>query len=86
MRLLPFTPREPIPDEKTTSQESKPDPLVIFEHDDVYARAGESVLGQLVSNSNHDEPSPPRLPEKTVEIDQMNAGFSKTPGIVREGS
>ena len=39
MRLRMFTPRQPIPDVQTTSQERKHDPKVILRHDDLYAGA-----------------------------------------------
>ena len=42
MRLRLFTPRQPILDVQTTSQEWKADPEVIIEHEDLYARAWES--------------------------------------------
>ena len=39
MRLHLLTPKQPIPDVQTTSQEWKPDIEVIIKHDDLYARA-----------------------------------------------
>ena len=42
IRLRLFTPKQPIPDVQTTSQEWKPDPDVIIKYDDLYARAWKS--------------------------------------------
>ena len=41
MRLRQFTPRQLMPDIKITPREWKPDPDVIIEHDDLYAKAWE---------------------------------------------
>ena len=42
MRVRLITPRQPIPDVQSKSQERKPDPEVIIKHDDLYGRAWES--------------------------------------------
>ena len=39
MQLRPLTPREPIPDVQTTSQERKPGPEVMIKHDDLNVKA-----------------------------------------------
>ena len=39
MRLRQFTPRQPIPDIQITPREWTPDPEIIIEYDDLYARA-----------------------------------------------
>ena len=50
-----FTPRQPIPDVQTTSQEWKPDPEVIIKHDDLYARAWESeYITPIFDNGQHE--------------------------------
>ena len=41
MRLRQFTPGQPIPDIPVTARECLPDPEVVIEHDDLYARAWE---------------------------------------------
>ena len=41
MRLRQFTPRQPIPDIQIPPHEWQPEPEVIIEHDDLYARAWE---------------------------------------------
>ena len=56
MPLQPFTSGEPLPDVQITSQQRKPDPGVIFEHDDLCARAWESDFEKLSFDNDQDEP------------------------------
>ena len=56
MKLRLFTPRQPIPDVQTTSQERRPDPEVIIKHDDLYARAWESEYETPIFDNGQHEP------------------------------
>ena len=72
IRLRLFTPRQPIPDVQTTSNEWKPDPEVIIKHDDLYARALESEYETLIFDNNQHEPDIGNSPEVTVRHDPPN--------------
>ena len=65
MHLPPFTPKEPIPDVQTTSQDWKPDSEVVIKPDDLYARAWEFDFEEPIFDDDQDKPSPP-LPSKVV--------------------
>ena len=56
MRLRLFTPRRPIPDVKTTSQERKLDAEVIIKHDNLYATAWESEDESPIFDNGQCEP------------------------------
>ena len=86
MRQQPFTPRKPIPDEQTTSQECKPDPEVTNKQHDLYARALESDSRKFNSNNDHDRQSQPNPPEVTLESNRTDAKLCSIPETPREGS
>ena len=61
-----FTPRQPIPDVQTTSQEWKPDPDVIVKHDDLDAGAWESEYETPIFNNGQRELDSDNSPETRV--------------------
>ena len=84
--LRPFTPGEPIPDVQTTSRKWKPDPEVLSEDDDMYARARVSEVGNVIFDNDEDEPNPPNPREVEVESDHMNAETCSTLATTQESS
>ena len=86
MRLRLFTPRQPIPDVQTTSNEWKPDPEVILKHDDLYARAWEfEYETSIFDNGQHELDSDNSL-EITVRHDLPNDETCTIPGTIQEES
>ena len=78
-RQRPFTPREPIRDVPTTSQNWKHDPEVIIKHDDLYARgwAWESEFKKHIFEYDRMNPSLPIPLEMTIQSDQTSAETCK---------
>ena len=69
IELRLFTPRQPIPDVQTTSQEPKPDLEVIIKHDDLYARVWEYEYETPIFDNGQHEPDNDNSPEITVRHD-----------------
>ena len=86
MRLRLFTPKQPIPDVKTTSNEWKPDSEVIIEHDDLYARAWESENETLIFDNGQHEPYSGNSPEVAVRHDLLNDETCTIPGTIEDDS
>ena len=86
MKLRLFTPRQPIPDVQTTAQEWKPDPEVIIEHDDLYARAWESEYETPIFDHGQHEPDSDNLPEITVRHDLPYEETCTILGTIQEDS
>ena len=87
MRLRLFTPRQPIPDVQTTSQEWKPHPEVIIKHDDqYYTRAWESQYETPIFDNGQHEPENDNSPEITVRHDLPNGETCSIPGTTQEDS
>ena len=86
MRLRFFTPRLPIPDVQTTSQQWKPDPKVIIKHDDLYARVWESQCEKPIFDNNQHEADSDNPHEITVTHDSPNDKTCTIPGTIQEDS
>ena len=84
MLLRPFTSRAPILDVQTNSEEWRPDPEVIFKHDELYARAWESDFGKPIFDNDQNEPSPPNPREATVDSDPTKDKTCSTSGTNRK--
>ena len=85
MKLRLFTPRQPIPEVQTTSQERKPDPEVI-KHNDPYARARESEFEKPIFDLDRHKPNNHNSSKTTKRHDLANYVTSIIPGTIREGS
>ena len=66
MRLLQFTPRQPIPDIPVTTREWQPGPEIVIKHDDLYARAGECEYDEPKFDSDYNNLVTPSSPEITI--------------------
>ena len=77
-----FTPRQPIPDVQTTSEEWKPDPEVIIKHDDLYAGAWESEDETPIFDSGQHEPDSDNSTEITVRRVLQNYETFTIPGTI----
>ena len=86
MRLGLLTPRLAMLDVYTTPQECKPDPEVIIEHDDLYARAWESEYETPFFDNSQDEPDNDNSPETTLRHDLANDEMCTIPGTKQESS
>ena len=86
MRLRLFTPRQPIPDIQTTSQEWKSDPEVIIKHDDLYARAWESEFETPIFYNGQNETDSVNSPKITVRNDLPYEETCTIPGTIQEDS
>ena len=86
MRLRQFTPRQPIPDTPVTPREWQPDPEVIIDHDDFYARAWECEYDKPIFDSDRDNLVPPNSPEVTVRSGEAAGETRSTPGTIQEDS
>ena len=86
MRLRLFTPRQPIPDVQTISQEWKPDPEAIIKHDDVYAGAWESEYETPIFDNGQLEPDNDNSLEISVRHDLPNEKTCTIPGTIQEDS
>ena len=82
---LPFvTPKKPIPDVQTTSQEWKLDPEFINKQDGWYARDWEFDFVTPMFDNEHKEPSPHNPREVQMQSDNTNAETYSTLGTTRE--
>ena len=70
MRLRQFTPHQPIPDTPVTPREWQPEPEVIIEHDDLYARAWECEYDKPIFDSDRDSMVIPNSPEVSVRPEE----------------
>ena len=86
MRLRLFTPRQPLADIQTTSQEWKPDTEVTIKHDDLYAGAWESEYETPIFDNDQHEPSNANSREITVRHDLSNDETCTIPGTIQEDS
>ena len=84
MQLQLFKSIELIPDVWFTSHECKLDRGVIFEHDELYARAWESDFGKPFLGNVQGELSPPNPHEVTIESYHTNAETCSAPGTTRK--
>ena len=85
MRLRLFTPRQPIPDVETTSEEWKPDPEIMVKHNDLYARARESEYETPIFDNGQHDPDNDNAPEITVRHDIETDETSNIPGTIHDG-
>ena len=69
MRLRQSTPGQPILDVKLTPRESRPDPEVIFMHDDWYAKAWECKSEEPILHSGYNNAVTPNSAEVAVRSD-----------------
>ena len=86
MTLRLFTPRQLIPDAHTTPREWKPDPEVIIEHDDLYARLWESEYETPTFDNGQHEPESGNSLEVTVGHDLSKDETCTIPGTIQEDS
>ena len=86
MRLLHFTPRQPIPDTPLTSREWQPDPEVIIKHNDLYARAWECEYDKPIFDSDRENMVVPDPSEVTVPAEGVADETRSTPGTIQEDS
>ena len=86
MKLRFFTPRQPIPDVQTTSNEWKPDPEVIIKHDDLYARAWEAKCETPIFDNGHHEPDSDNSLQISVRHDLPTDETCAIPGTIPEDS
>ena len=86
MRLRQLTPRQPIPDVQTTPREWQPDPEVITNHDDLYARAWECEYDKPIFESDDNNLVTPNSPEITVRSEEATDEMRSTTGTIREDS
>ena len=86
LRLPVLTPRQPIPDVQTTSQEWRRDTEVIIKRDDLYARAWESEYETPTFNNGQREPDNDNSPEITLRHDLPNDETCTIPGTIQEDS
>ena len=86
MRLHHFTPRQTIPDISVTPRDWQPDPEVIIEHDDLYARAWECEYDKPIFDSDRDNMVVPNPSEVTVQPEEVADETRNTPGNIQEDS
>ena len=86
MRPRVFTPRQPISDVQTTSQEWKFDPDVIKKHDDLYARAWESEYETPIFDNGQQDSDSDNSLEITMRHDLPNDETCTIPGTIQEDS
>ena len=86
MRLRQFTPRQPVPDVQITPREWKTDQEVIFEHDNLYARAWECENEISIFQSDYINLVTPNSQEFTVRSEEVADEMSSTPETTRENS
>ena len=86
MRLRQFTPRQPIPDIPVTPREWQPDPEIIIQHDDLYARAWECEYDKSLFDSDSDNVMSPNSPGVTVRSGEEANATTSTPGTTQEDS
>ena len=86
MRLRQFTPRQPIPDIPVTPREWQPDPEIIIQNDDLYARAWECEYDKSIFDSDSDNVISPNSPQVTVRSGEEADATMSTPGTTQEDS
>ena len=86
MRVRLSTPRQPVPDVQTTSQEWKPDPEIIIKHDDLYAIAWESEYETPIFDNGRQETNNDISCEVTVRHDLPTGETYTTTGTIQEDS
>ena len=79
MGLRQFTPRQPLPDVPVTQREWQPDPEVVINQDDLYARAWENEYDEPIVDSDHSKLAVPSPPEITVRLEQTSDEMRNTP-------
>ena len=84
MRLRQFTTRQLIPHIQITQRKLKPDPEVVINHDDLYARARECENEKSLFDSDYKNSVTPKSPEITEKPEVAADGTNIIPGIVRE--
>ena len=86
MRMRQFTPRQPPAGIRVKPQESKPDPEVSLNHDDLYARAWEYDYEQPFFDTGNNNAAPPKSQEIPVQSDFSLEEMRNTPGTSQECS
>ena len=86
MRLRQFTPRHPLSDIPVTQREWQPDPEVVVNHDNLYARAWECEYHEPTFDSDYNNLAAPSAPETTIRSEQTADEMRNTPGITPENS
>ena len=86
MRLLQFTPRQPIRYMQITPREWKPDQEVIIKYDYMYARAWECEYKEPIFDSNYKNLVTHNSPEITERCEKAADEMKCTPGTLREKS
>ena len=86
MRQRRFILRQSVPDIPITPCEWQPDPEVIIEHDDLYARAWECEYDEPIFDSDYNNPVTHKSPENTIQSQEAADEIRSTPGIIRQNS
>ena len=84
MRMRQFTPRQPPADIRVNPREYKPDPEVIINHDDLYARAWEYHYEQSIFDAENDNSVSPNQPEIPIQSDLSTGKMRNTRGTTHE--
>ena len=82
MRLLQFTPRQPIPDIPITPREWQPEPEVVITHDNLFARACECEYDEPIFDSDYNTLATPSPPDITIRYEEAADEMRNTPGII----
>ena len=86
MKLRQFKPRQRKPDTPVTPREWQPDPEIIINHDDFYARAWECEYDEPIYDCDHDNLVSPNSPEVTLRSGEAADETKSTPGTIQEDS
>ena len=86
MRLLQFTPRQPIPHTPVTPRDWQPDPEVIIKHDDLYARSWECENDKPIFDTDRNNLVSPNSVEVTVRSGEATNETRSTPGTIQKDS
>ena len=76
----------PSRNQRLTHHTTRPDPEVIIEHDDLYARAWEYEYDKPIFDSDCDNLKSPNSPEVTVRSVEAADETRSTPGTIQEDS
>ena len=86
MRMRQFTPRQPPADIRVNPQEYKPDPEVVINHDDLYARACEHHYEQPIFDTENNDATQPSQRETPIQSDLSTGEKSNTRGTTHDCS
>ena len=84
--LYQFTPSQLMSDIQIAPREWKPDPEVIIQHDDLYARAWECEQDKTIFDSDYNKLVAPNTPKITVRSKEAADAIRSTPWTILENS